>query len=52
MEERSDSQTRAAWEPMKLTYVGDAGDVLEGGGGKKSPTPFDPGEIFKPPGQG
>jgi hypothetical protein len=50
VEERSDSQTRKAWEPMKLSYVGDAGDVLEGGGGKKSPTPFDPGEIFKPPG--
>jgi hypothetical protein len=36
---------------MTVTYVGDAGELLEGGGGKLSPTPFDPGEVFKPPGQ-
>ena len=39
------------WEPMTLTYVGDAGQLLEGGGGKKSPVPHDSGDIFKPPGQ-
>jgi len=36
---------------MRLEYVGDAGDVLQTGGGKESPSPFDPGETRKPPGQ-
>ena len=39
------------WQPMRLEYVGDAGDVLQTGGGKESPSPFDPGETRKPPGQ-
>jgi hypothetical protein len=37
---------------MTLTYVGEVGEVLRGGGGKLSPTPGDPGDNFKPPGQG
>lgn len=41
-----------SWEPMTLTYVGEVGEVLRGGGGKLSPTPGDPGDNFKPPGQG
>jgi hypothetical protein len=40
------------WEPMTLRYVGEVGEVLQQGGGKLSPSPFDPGETFKPPGQG
>ena len=41
---------RAPWESMTLTYVGHAGEILEGGGGKPSPFPADPGETFKPSG--
>ena len=42
---------REKWEPMKITFAGDAGELLKSGEGKKSPQPFDPGEVFKPPGQ-
>jgi hypothetical protein len=43
---------KLAWEPMRLTEVGTVADVVHGGGGKLSPTPGDPGDIRKPPGQG
>ena len=43
------SDTNAA--PMKLTYTGEAKDVVRGGGGKTSPSPNDPGDVRKPPGQ-
>ncbi len=36
------------WEPMKLTYEGDGREVIQGGGGKASITPSDPGETRKP----
>jgi hypothetical protein len=49
--EGSERDTDRSWEPMTLTYVGDAGQLLEGGGGKMSPVPHDTGDIFKPPGQ-
>lgn len=39
------------WKPMKVTYIGEAKDVVRQGGGKFSPNPADPGEVFKPPGQ-
>jgi len=39
------------WQPMRLTHVGEAKDVVRAGGGKTSPAPADPGEVFKPPGQ-
>jgi hypothetical protein len=48
----SSSSQRQSWEPMTLKYVGDAGELLEGGTGKTSPVPTDPGEIFKEPGHG
>ena len=35
---------------MTITYVGDAGEVLKTGSGKTSPSPTDPGEVFKNPG--
>jgi hypothetical protein len=41
---------REKWEPMKITFAGDAGELLKSGEGKKSPQPFDPGEVFRPPG--
>jgi hypothetical protein len=46
------SDKKQAWEPMTVKYVGDAGELLAGGMGKKSPVPTDPGEIFKEPGHG
>jgi hypothetical protein len=46
------SDKKQAWEPMTIKYVGDAGELLAGGTGKKSPMPTDPGEIFKEPGTG
>jgi hypothetical protein len=44
--------TRQSWEPMTLTYLGDAHELLKGGGGKLSPMAADMGDIRKPPGQG
>jgi len=43
-------RARKRWQPMKLTHVGEAKDVVRSGGGKTSPNPADPGEVFKPPG--
>lgn len=43
--------SKKRWQPMKLTHVGEAKDVVQQGGGKTSPNPADPGEVFKPPGQ-
>jgi hypothetical protein len=42
--------SKKSWQPMKLTHVGEAKDVVRSGGGKTSPNPADPGEVFKPPG--
>jgi hypothetical protein len=43
---------RSPWEPMKLTYVGEVGQVLKQGGGKISTDVPEPGELAtKPPGQ-
>jgi hypothetical protein len=36
---------------MTLTYLGDVHELLKGGGGKLSPSPFDSGDIRKPSGQ-
>lgn len=41
-----------SWEPMRLTYVGEVGEVLQGGGGKLSIVAADSGDApRKPPGQ-
>jgi hypothetical protein len=48
----SSGNKKLQWEPMTFTYVGDAGDLLGTGGGKMSPSPQDPGEVFKTPGAG
>ena len=42
---------RRAWEPPALKPVGTIGEVLQGGGGKFSIMPTDPGESRKPSGQ-
>jgi hypothetical protein len=44
--------TKRAWTRPTLKYVGQVGDVLQGGGGKLTPSPADPGEVRKPSGQG
>jgi hypothetical protein len=41
---------KKSWEPMKLTYVGEAKDIVAGGGGKKIVTQADPGDTNKQPG--
>lgn len=38
---------KRAWQPMKLEHVGDLRQIVQGGGGKLSPTGTDPGEIRK-----
>ena len=39
---------RKPWEPLKMSYIGNIGEVLQGGSpGKQSPSPKDPGETFK-----
>jgi len=45
------THSKKGWQPMRLTHVGEAKDVVQQGGGKTSPNPADPGEVFKPPGQ-
>jgi hypothetical protein len=40
------------WESMKLTYVGEVGQVLKQGGAKLSTDTPEPGELStKPPGK-
>ena len=44
---------RKPWQPMKLTYTGEAKDLVQfPGGGKLSTEPADPGDPKKPTGQG
>jgi hypothetical protein len=51
-EESTLEQPKKAWQRMRLTYTGEAKDVVQGGGGKFSTMPSDPGEPKKPTGQG
>lgn len=52
--EKADSgQEKKVWQPMKLTYTGEAKDVVQfPGNGKLSTAPSDPGDPKKPSGQG
>jgi len=44
---------RKAWQSMRLTYTGEAKDVVQfPGNGKLSTSPADPGDPKKPPGGG
>ena len=47
----TETQGTAHWEPLRLTYVGHVGEVLQYGGGKLTPCNGDPGEPRKPKGQ-
>ena len=37
------------WESPKLSYIGDVEEVVQGGTGKLTTTPSDPGESKKTP---
>lgn len=43
--------TKQAWTAMKLTFVGNVGDLVQMPGNGKSNSGFDPGDFLKPPGQ-
>ena len=43
---------KKSWQPPKLTYTGEAKDVVQAGGGKLSPGTGDSGDPRKPPGIG
>jgi len=47
-----DNVATKTWEPMKLTYAGEAKDIVRSGGGKTSVTLADAGDTNKPKGQG
>jgi len=49
-EETPLESSKKPWQRMKLTYSGEAKDVVQGGGGKFSTNPADPGEPRKPTG--
>ncbi|HEY6230068.1 MAG TPA: hypothetical protein VIW64_02280 [Pyrinomonadaceae bacterium] len=52
-EETNSAESKKPWQPMKLTYTGEARDVVQfPGGGKISTAPADPGDPKKPTGQG
>ncbi len=42
-----DSNQRKDWEPMRMTFTGDARDIVQIGGGKLSTPGGDPGEARK-----
>jgi hypothetical protein len=46
----SNEESRKDMEPMEVKEVGHVGEVLQGGGGKLTPSPNDPGEVRKPKG--
>jgi hypothetical protein len=43
--------SKKPWEPMKVTYSGDAKDIIRGGTGKVGITQADMGDTNKPQGQ-
>ena len=49
--EADSNQSKKPWERMRLTYTGEAKDVVRGGVAKHSPNVNDPGDAAgKPPG--
>jgi len=43
---------KRTWQPMTLTYAGEAKDLVRGGSGKVGVTQADVGDTNKPKGQG
>jgi hypothetical protein len=52
MEQLQAVKVKQEWQSMKLSYMGNARDLVQIGGGKLSLTGGDPGEPRKPKGQG
>jgi hypothetical protein len=50
--EVSPDPARKTWEAMKLTYAGEARDIVRGGSGKIGITQADLGDTNKPKGGG
>ena len=50
--EAGKQEQKKNWEPMKVTYVGEAKDIVRSGGGKVGVTQQDPGDTQKPMGLG
>jgi hypothetical protein len=50
-QENGRNETKKPWEPMKLTYAGEAKDIVRSGGGKVGITQADQGDTNKPKGQ-
>jgi len=50
-DEQAGVSKRATWVSPRVSYVGHVGDIVQGGGGKSSVQPTDPGEAnkVKPP---
>ena len=44
-----ESKETKKWEAPQMIYVGQVSEVLQGGGGKFSTVPTDPGEARKTP---
>ena len=44
------TRDRRPWQVPAVKAVGTIGEILQGGGGKASVTPADPGETRKPTG--
>ena len=46
----TDAREDRVWQEPRLTFVGHLAEIVQGGGGKLSPTPGDPGEdrVEKP----
>ena len=49
--ETEGDETKRPWEPMNLTYAGEAKDIVRSGGGKLGITQADMGDTNKPSGQ-
>jgi len=52
VEKRDDGEAKKPWNPMTITYVGEAKEVVRSGGGKVSISAADTGDARKPKGQG
>ncbi len=44
------AESRKPWEPMKVTKEGQTSELIQQG--TKTSVSADPGDVFKPPGQG
>jgi len=49
--ESQGNESKKPWEPMTLTYAGEAKDIVRSGGGKVGVTQADQGDTNKPQGQ-